>query len=34
MADDRTEDTTRWMRAVAWIGAWALVVAARHFLST
>ena len=31
---DRTERSRRWARAVAWIGAWALVVAAGHYLPT
>ena len=30
----RTERPIRWMRVLAWIGAWVLVVAAGHFLPT
>lgn len=33
MVDDRSgRSTVRWTRALGWIGAWALVVAAGHFL--
>jgi hypothetical protein len=31
---DRSERPNRWTRALAWIGAWVLVVAAGHFLPT
>jgi hypothetical protein len=34
MVGDRTERPARWTRALVWIGAWALVVAAGQFLPT
>jgi len=32
MVGNRTERRAHWIGALAWIGAWALVVAAGHFL--
>jgi uncharacterized membrane protein len=34
MVGDRTERPARWTRVLAWIGAWALVVAAGSVLPT